>query len=115
MQDTHSFVICRVDSKYSFRFRVWSIVLSPHVFNCVYIDCLKGKPAGDKHYHGVGFAIRTRLVKHLEGKSPVGINERLMTMSFPLEGTTLSIISAYAPTLPQSDEIKDSFYGTLKP
>ena len=34
-------------------------------------------------------------------------------MSFPLEGNTLSIISAYAPTLPQSDEIKDSFYDNL--
>ena len=78
-----------------------------------YTFFLKGKPAGDKHHHGVGFAIRTSLVKYLEGKLPVGINERLMTMSIPLEGTILSIISAYAPTLPQSDEIKDSFYNTL--
>ena len=36
-----------------------------------------------------------------------------MTMSFPLEGSTLTIISAYAPTLAKSDEIKDSFYGQL--
>ena len=36
-----------------------------------------------------------------------------MTMSFPLEGSTLSIISAYAPTLAQSDEVKDRFYGDL--
>ena len=78
-----------------------------------YTFFLKGKPEGDKHYHGVGFAVRTSLVKHLEGKLPIGINERLMTMSFPLEGSTLSIISAYAPTLPQSDEIKDSFYDSL--
>ena len=65
-----------------------------------YTFFLKGKPVGDKRHHGVGIAIRTRLLKHLEGKFPVGINERLMTMSFPLEGNTLSIISAYAPTLP---------------
>ena len=78
-----------------------------------YTFYLKGKPIGDKHYHGVGFAIRTRLVKSLEGKNPVGINERLMTMTFPLEGSTLSIISAYAPTLNHSDEVKDSFYGSL--
>jgi hypothetical protein len=78
-----------------------------------YTFFLKGKPVGDKHYHGVGFAIRTRLVKHLDGKNPVGINERLMTMSFPLKGSTLSIISAYAPTLPQSDEVKDTFYDEL--
>ena len=34
-------------------------------------------------------------------------------MSFPLEGSTLSIISAYAPTLAQSEEVKDNFYGAL--
>ena len=78
-----------------------------------YTFFLKGKPLGDKHHHGVGFAMRTRLVKHLNGKFPLGINERLMTMSFPLDGSNLSIISAYAPTLPQSDEIKDSFYDSL--
>ena len=78
-----------------------------------YTFFLKGKPLGDKHHHGVGFAMRTRLVKHLNGKFPLGINERLMTMSFPLDGSNLSIISAYAPTLPQSDEIKDSFYDLL--
>ena len=78
-----------------------------------YTFFLKGRPDGDKHYHGVGFAIRTSLVKHLEGKFPVGINERLMTMCLPLKGNTLHIISAYAPTLPQSEESKDSFYATL--
>ena len=78
-----------------------------------YTFFLKGKPVGDKHYHGVGFAIRTKLVKHLDGMLPVGISERLMTMSFPLEDSILSIISAYAPTLAQSDETKDNFYGAL--
>jgi exonuclease III len=78
-----------------------------------YTFYLKGKPLGDKHYHGVGFAIRTSLVKHLEGNLPVGINERLMTMSLPLKGNTLTIICAYAPTLPQSDEVKDRFYASL--
>ena len=78
-----------------------------------YTFFLKGKPIGDKHYHGVGFAIRTKFMSHLNGMFPVGINERLMTMNFPLEGSTLSIISAYAPTLAQSDEEKDKFYGNL--
>ena len=79
----------------------------------VYTFFLQGRPIGDKCYHGVGFAIRTKLVKHLDNMFPIGINERLMTMSFPLEGSTLSIISAYAPTLAQSDEAKDNFYGAL--
>ena len=78
-----------------------------------YTFFLKGKPVGCTHQHGVGFAVRTKLVKHLQGKLPVGINERLMTMNFPLADTTLSIISAYAPTLPSCDESKEQFYGEL--
>ena len=34
-------------------------------------------------------------------------------MSLPLDDFTLTIISAYAPTLPSSDESKESFYGAL--
>ena len=79
-----------------------------------YTFFLKGKPEGDKCHHGVGFAVRTALVKNLQGKYPVGISERLMTMSFPLVGSTLSLISAYAPTLAQSDETKECFYGSLR-
>ena len=78
-----------------------------------YTFFLKGKPEGSKCYHGVGFAIRTKLVPHLQGKYPVGINERLMTMSLPLEDFTLSIISCYAPTLPSTDDVKEDFYGAL--
>ena len=78
-----------------------------------YTFFLKGKPEGDKCHHGVGFAIRTALVSHLEGVYPIGISERLMTMSFPLIGSTLTLISVYAPTLAQSDETKECFYGAL--
>ena len=78
-----------------------------------YTFYLQGKPEGDKCYHGVGFAIRSELVKHLEGNKPTGINERLMTMSLPLENSSLFIISAYAPTLGSSDETKEQFYSTL--
>ena len=79
-----------------------------------YTFFLKGKkPNYDKCQHGVGFAIRSMLVPLLQNKHPVGINERLMTMSLPLEGGALSLISAYAPTLPSSDEAKDSFYDQL--
>ena len=78
-----------------------------------YTFFLKGKPMGDKCHHGVGFAIRSKLVQHLQGKYPVGINERLMTMCLPLGDFTLSIISAYAPTLASSDESKESFYGAI--
>ena len=49
-----------------------------------YTFFLKGKPDGDKHHHGVGFAIRTKLVLLIQAKYSVGINERLMTMSLSL-------------------------------
>ena len=78
-----------------------------------YTFFLKGKPEGEKCYHGVGFAIRTKLLPQLQGKYPTGINERLMTMSLPLDGCTLSIISAYAPTLAKPQEEKECFYGSL--
>lgn len=78
-----------------------------------YTFFLKGKPEGSQCYHGVGFAIRSELVPLLQGKHPVGINERLMTMSLQLENATLSMISCYAPTLPSSDEAKETFYGML--
>ena len=78
-----------------------------------YTFFLKGKPEGDKCYHGVGFAIRTKFVPLLQGKNPVGINERLMTMNLSLQGFSLNLISAYAPTLASSDESKESFYGAL--
>ena len=71
-----------------------------------YTFFLKGKPLGDKCYHGVGFAVRSKLVQSLQGKYPIGINERLMTMSLPLVNNTLHIISAYAPTLAQTEETK---------
>ena len=78
-----------------------------------YTFFLKGKPEGDKCYHGVGFAVRTKLVAHLGGKFPTGINERLMYMSLPLKNSVLFIISAYAPTLGHSDEDKERFYSSL--
>ena len=78
-----------------------------------YTFFLKGKPEGDKCYHGVGYAIWSKLVQNLEGKYPAGINERLMTMSLPLQNSELFIISAYAPTLGQCDETKEQFYNTL--
>ena len=78
-----------------------------------YTFYLKGKDSGEKCHHGVGFAIRSKLVDHLQGSLPIGINERLMTMSLPLEDTTLSLISAYAPTLASSDESKETFYNML--
>ena len=79
-----------------------------------YTFFLKGRPEDVKpQLHGVGFAIRTKLLGSLNDKLPIGLNERLMTMSLPIKGTTLHIISAYAPTLSQSDTVKEQFYESL--
>ena len=82
--------------------------------NTGYTFFLKGKPEGDKHYHGVGFAVRKKLVPLLKSKPPIGENERLMTMCLPLDSlVSVTLISAYAPTLKSSPEEKNSFYGIL--
>ena len=45
---------------------------------------------------------------------PVGINECLMKLQFPLNRTHhINIISAYAPTLTSPDEAKEQFYKDL--
>merc|ERR1711867_116746 len=78
-----------------------------------YTFFLKGKDLGERHYHGVGFAIRTSLLPFLNGKYPNGVNERLMNVDLSLDGCTLTLISAYAPTQCSSDDDKEVFYDQL--
>ena len=62
---------------------------------------------------GVGFVIKSHLVSQLSGL-PKGINERLMTLRLPLSGKRPATIeSAYAPTMTNTDEVKDKFYDDL--
>ena len=77
-----------------------------------YTFFLKGKAPGERHLHGVGIAIRTNLLSTLNGKYPIGVNERLMTVDLHLDGCILTLISAYAPTLCGNDEDKEDFYKT---
>ena len=45
---------------------------------------------------------------------PKGINERLMILRLPLSGNKhATIISAYVPTMTNSDEVKDKLYNDL--
>lgn len=70
----------------------------------------KGKPQAEDRIHGVGFAIRTALLKSIPSL-PVGISERLMKLRIPLSKSRyLTVISAYAPTLTSPDEDKEQFY-----
>ena len=76
-----------------------------------YTFFLNGRsPDNPPQIHGVGFAIRSDLVAQLNGKLSTGINERLMTLSLPIQGGKMHIVSAYAPTMAQSHAVKEQFY-----
>ena len=70
----------------------------------------KGKPRAGDRIHGVGFAIRTALLRGMS-VLPDGINEHLMKLRIPLSRIKyLTIISAYAPTLTIPDDAKEQVY-----
>ena len=72
-----------------------------------------GCKSEERREAGVGFAIKTELVGKLSGL-PKGINDRLMTLRLPLSGNKhATIVSAYAPTMTNPDEVKDKFYYDL--
>ena len=72
----------------------------------------KGRGSGESMIHGVGFAVSDRLLKSIT--TPVGINERLMTLKVQLGSSSVTVISAYAPTLGAEAERKDEFYEELR-
>jgi len=72
-----------------------------------------GRGKEERREAGVGFAIKTHLVKKIPSL-PNGINDRLMILKLPLSGNkSATIISAYAPTKTNPDDIKDKFYADL--
>ena len=74
----------------------------------------KGKTQAEERIHGVGFAIKSSLLKHIPDL-PIGISERLMKLRLPISKKRYAtIISAYAPTLTSQDEVKEKFYADLK-
>lgn len=70
-----------------------------------------GKPSGNPHQHGVGFAVKNTLINNIEG--PFAISERLCWLSLALKKCNLSVVCAYAPTLYATPEDKDLFYNQL--
>ena len=72
-----------------------------------------GRKKEERREAGVGFAIKSHLVSKLSGL-PKGIIDRLMTLRLPLSGKKhAKIVSAYAPTMTNPDEVKDKFYDDL--
>jgi exonuclease III len=73
----------------------------------------RGLPEGSHRLHGVGFTVRTTLLRHFP-ESPEGVSERLMRWRIPLsKGKYATLISIYAPTLVSGEHVKDAFYETL--
>lgn len=73
----------------------------------------KGVPEGIRRNHGVGFAVKSKLLQRIP-ETPIGINERLMTWRIPLAKERFAtLISAYAPTLDAEYNIKEGFYRAL--
>ena len=73
-----------------------------------------GRPEDEYRTAGVGFAIRNHIAKELV-QIPVGINERLMYLRIALtKEKHATLISAYAPTMTNSDETKEAFYDELQ-
>ena len=72
----------------------------------------KGLPSDERRIHGVGFAIRTTLLNKLP-ETTIAVSERLMTLRVPLaKNRYMTVLSAYAPTLPSYESSKDQFYDT---
>ena len=73
-----------------------------------------GKRTDERREAGVGFAIKMKLVKQLAGP-PKGINDRLMSVRLPLQQKRFAtIISVYAPTMANSENVIEKFYEDLK-
>ena len=72
-----------------------------------------GRAKDNRREAGVGFAVRNELVNKLSSL-PQGINDRIMTMKLTLTGKKqATIISAYATTMTNPNDVKDQFYEEL--
>ena len=72
-----------------------------------------GRSSTERREAGVGFAIKSHLTRRL-AKHPEGVNDRLMTLQLPLSNKrSVTLVSAYAPTMTNPDDVKDKFYEEL--
>ena len=71
-----------------------------------------GKPNGERREAGIGFAIKRTMVAKLTEMPHPG---RIMTMIILLtKDRNATIVSAYAPTMSNPEENKETFYSQLK-
>lgn len=73
----------------------------------------KGREEGERRLQGVGFVIKTTLVR-MHQLTPTAISERLMALRVPLpQNNFITVLSAYAPTLDVDEDVKNHFYDQL--
>ena len=71
----------------------------------------QGKPSDEVRKHGVGFAVRNKLLGSI---TPIAEGtERILSLRLQTSSGPVSLISAYAPTLASTAEEKDKFYDDL--
>ena len=72
-----------------------------------------GRPLEERRQAGVGFAIKSDLVRSLVCL-PTEVNDRLITLRLPLRNKRhATIISAYAPTMTNPEDTIETFYEEL--
>lgn len=73
----------------------------------------KGVNQGFPRIHGVGFAIKNRLVNVLE-ELPIGKSERIITLNITLSRSQkLTLVNIYAPTMTSENIVIEQFYYDL--
>ena len=73
----------------------------------------QGRAADEPRQSGVGFVIKNSIAVTLP-QLPKGISDRLIHIRIPLASKRfLSIVSAYAPTMTNEEEVKERFYQDL--
>ena len=70
-----------------------------------------GYPEGERKDHGVAFAVRNTLLKKIE--PPASGSPRLLSMRLMTKTGPVTLVTAYAPTLASSPDLKDRFYCEL--
>lgn len=73
----------------------------------------KGRPIDECRQSGVGFAIKSSVVRQLSS-FPMGISDRIMTLRLSIgKDRWATLISVYAPTMTNSEQTISDFYQQL--
>jgi hypothetical protein len=81
----------------------------------VILSFCSGRAISERRDSGVGFAIKSKLVCNFVSL-PKGLNDGIWTLQIPLGSKHVknaTLISAYAPTMTNPDDVKYKFYDEL--